>query len=261
MLTFVFVGYLTFMLYPWCRKVSFVLKLLLARATQAHGSCVALIKLRRYAYFLTLQRKRVLMPSVKPLAISFSCSFWLSMNKTWHFHGCSLFFIAPARCWSYSDLCQNFLSYQHRSGRMRLRITTLSRRWIAGPGSTQVFSPLLCPLYNASVYCGIRNQMLVDCRITRLVLSICIAPIRGVSGLDWIGLCRIQIQSKVFWTQKIESKSDPNFFEFSPFQSYSNFFLESESSPVQLLILFPDLGSQCFLIIEIWKIKLITSTP
>ncbi|KMS99826.1 hypothetical protein BVRB_1g016780 [Beta vulgaris subsp. vulgaris] len=27
--------------------------------------------------------------------------------------------------------------YQHRSGRMRLRITTLSRRWIAGPGSTQ----------------------------------------------------------------------------------------------------------------------------
>ncbi|KNA17655.1 hypothetical protein SOVF_077960 [Spinacia oleracea] len=27
--------------------------------------------------------------------------------------------------------------YQHNSGRMRLRITTLSRRWIAGPGSTQ----------------------------------------------------------------------------------------------------------------------------
>ncbi|KAK9749059.1 hypothetical protein RND81_02G099800 [Saponaria officinalis] len=27
--------------------------------------------------------------------------------------------------------------YQHRSGRMRLRVTTLSRRWVAGPGSTQ----------------------------------------------------------------------------------------------------------------------------
>ncbi|KAL2892650.1 Protein transport protein SEC23 [Bienertia sinuspersici] len=32
---------------------------------------------------------------------------------------------------------QFYLHYQHKSGRMRLRITTLSRRWIAGPGSTQ----------------------------------------------------------------------------------------------------------------------------
>lgn len=27
--------------------------------------------------------------------------------------------------------------YQHKNGRMRLRVTTLSRRWVAGPGSTQ----------------------------------------------------------------------------------------------------------------------------
>ncbi|KAJ8442530.1 hypothetical protein Cgig2_026472 [Carnegiea gigantea] len=30
-----------------------------------------------------------------------------------------------------------FLTYQHNNGRMRLRVTTLSRRWVAGPGSIQ----------------------------------------------------------------------------------------------------------------------------
>jgi len=31
-----------------------------------------------------------------------------------------------------------FFSYQHGSGQMRLRATTLSRRWVAGPGIKEV---------------------------------------------------------------------------------------------------------------------------
>lgn len=31
-------------------------------------------------------------------------------------------------------------SYQHNNGQMRLRVTTLSRRWVAGAGSIQVLS-------------------------------------------------------------------------------------------------------------------------
>jgi hypothetical protein len=34
-------------------------------------------------------------------------------------------------------------SYQHSSGQMRLRVTTLSRRWVAGPGSAQASSAAL----------------------------------------------------------------------------------------------------------------------
>jgi hypothetical protein len=35
-------------------------------------------------------------------------------------------------------------SYQHNGGQTRLRVTTLSRRWVAGPGSIQAsFAVLL----------------------------------------------------------------------------------------------------------------------
>lgn len=31
-----------------------------------------------------------------------------------------------------------FYSYQHSDGQMRLRVTTLSRRWVTGPADVQV---------------------------------------------------------------------------------------------------------------------------
>lgn len=50
-----------------------------------------------------------------------------------------------------SDLLQMFcFSYQHGNGRMRLRVTTLSRRWIAGPGSIQASS--VVTLHHLNVY-------------------------------------------------------------------------------------------------------------
>ena len=39
---------------------------------------------------------------------------------------------------SFLTLFRFVSSYQNSSGQMRLRVTTLSRRWVAGPGSIQV---------------------------------------------------------------------------------------------------------------------------
>ncbi|CAK7349249.1 unnamed protein product [Dovyalis caffra] len=44
---------------------------------------------------------------------------------------------------SYQFYFQFLTYYQHSSGQMRLRVTTLSRRWVAGPGGTQASSAVL----------------------------------------------------------------------------------------------------------------------
>ena len=60
-----------------------------------------------------------------------------------------------------SDLLQIFcFSYQHGNGQMRLRVTTLSRRWIAGPGSIQASSAVTLHHLNANfVFCIASNYL------------------------------------------------------------------------------------------------------
>lgn len=51
-----------------------------------------------------------------------------------------------------------FFSYQNNSGQMRFRVTTLSRRWVAGPGSIQVsFRLLAFDSFNLILFMSIIN--------------------------------------------------------------------------------------------------------
>ena len=51
-------------------------------------------------------------------------------------------------------------SYQHSSGQMRLRATTISRRWVAGPGSVQVSSAILLRLFCINVACQLLRYVI-----------------------------------------------------------------------------------------------------
>lgn len=46
-------------------------------------------------------------------------------------------------------------SYQHKSGQMRLRVTTLSRRWVAGSGSIQASLLSCCVWHNLPIFVGV----------------------------------------------------------------------------------------------------------
>ncbi|KAJ0053266.1 hypothetical protein Pint_00003 [Pistacia integerrima] len=72
--------------------------------------------------------------------------------------------------------------YQHNSGQMRLRVTTLSRRWVAGPGSIQASSVFLFSLID-----------LVD---TYLCLGCVHGSMSNASSVDMEYLCMISGKEK-----------------------------------------------------------------
>jgi len=64
----------------------------------------------------------------------------------------SCYFFLGKDGWVSDLLIKICYSYQHSGGQMRLRVTTLSRRWVAGLGSAQASSAVLLYVMH---YCSI----------------------------------------------------------------------------------------------------------